>query len=187
MWKFCNYFKYVVIIYDGLIKIYLFNKDAKWFSIFSGYVACIMVRIYWFGSLSVKRFEFLSSNCIILYICVFCFLSTLVKQWFRWQFQIFIPPNLSWDELRSLSNLVSLSQACVSTAKAPSTEKRVKKEHTAVLLKESLMKGKWLWWVSTFKYCFNSRGTPKYNTCQTRIPHCLERQNEQQCWDANEC
>ncbi|KAJ7956242.1 Serine/threonine-protein kinase ATM [Quillaja saponaria] len=36
-------------------------------------------------------------------------------------------------------------KACVKTAKAPSTEKRVKREHAATLLKEALMKGKWLW------------------------------------------
>ncbi|XP_043813489.1 serine/threonine-protein kinase ATM isoform X5 [Manihot esculenta] len=50
----------------------------------------------------------------------------------------------------SQSGLVQLAalvfyQACVSPAKAQSTEKRVKREHAAVLLKEALMKGKWLW------------------------------------------
>ncbi|XP_057988495.1 serine/threonine-protein kinase ATM isoform X2 [Hevea brasiliensis] len=50
----------------------------------------------------------------------------------------------------SQSGLVQLAalvfyQACASTAKAQPTEKRVKREHAAVLLKEALMKGKWLW------------------------------------------
>ncbi|XP_048228650.1 serine/threonine-protein kinase ATM isoform X3 [Ricinus communis] len=38
-----------------------------------------------------------------------------------------------------------LYQACVSTPKAQSTEKRIKREHATVLLKEALKKGKWLW------------------------------------------
>uniref|UniRef100_A0A2P2JCU5 Serine/threonine-protein kinase ATM n=1 Tax=Rhizophora mucronata TaxID=61149 RepID=A0A2P2JCU5_RHIMU len=38
-----------------------------------------------------------------------------------------------------------LYRACVSTAKTPSTEKRVKRENAAVLLKGGLVKGKWLW------------------------------------------
>lgn len=41
--------------------------------------------------------------------------------------------------------MMRLLQACVSPAKAQSTEKRVKREHAAVLLKEALMKGKCLW------------------------------------------
>ncbi|KAE8124229.1 hypothetical protein FH972_019134 [Carpinus fangiana] len=36
-------------------------------------------------------------------------------------------------------------RACVDTAKAPSTQKRVKREHASAHLKEALMKGKWLW------------------------------------------
>ncbi|KAI5562653.1 hypothetical protein BDE02_15G066000 [Populus trichocarpa] len=48
---------------------------------------------------------------------------------------------------RGLIELAALVfyKACASTAKAPSTEKRVKREPAAVLLKEALMKGKWLW------------------------------------------
>ncbi|XP_011028561.1 PREDICTED: serine/threonine-protein kinase ATM [Populus euphratica] len=48
---------------------------------------------------------------------------------------------------RGLIELAALVfyKACASTAKAPSTEKRVKRESAAVLLKEALMKGKWLW------------------------------------------
>ncbi|XP_034925984.1 serine/threonine-protein kinase ATM isoform X2 [Populus alba] len=48
---------------------------------------------------------------------------------------------------RGLIELAALVfyKACASTAKAPSTEKRVKREPVAVLLKEALMKGKWLW------------------------------------------
>ncbi|KAA8540817.1 hypothetical protein F0562_024780 [Nyssa sinensis] len=36
-------------------------------------------------------------------------------------------------------------RACVNTSKAPSPEKRARKEHAAAHLKEGLMKGKWLW------------------------------------------
>lgn len=36
-------------------------------------------------------------------------------------------------------------QACTNMTKAPSTEKRVKREHAAAHLREALMKGKWLW------------------------------------------
>ncbi|XP_044477149.1 serine/threonine-protein kinase ATM isoform X3 [Mangifera indica] len=36
-------------------------------------------------------------------------------------------------------------RACVHMTKAPSTEKRAKREHASHLLKEALMKGKWLW------------------------------------------
>ncbi|GMY24943.1 serine/threonine-protein kinase ATM isoform X1 [Fagus crenata] len=36
-------------------------------------------------------------------------------------------------------------RACVGTAKAPSTQKRLKREHASTYLKEALMKGKWLW------------------------------------------
>ncbi|KAK9943183.1 hypothetical protein M0R45_008801 [Rubus argutus] len=38
-----------------------------------------------------------------------------------------------------------LYRACINLAKAPSTEKRVKREHVAAHLREALMKGKWLW------------------------------------------
>ncbi|EXB87890.1 Serine/threonine-protein kinase ATM [Morus notabilis] len=38
-----------------------------------------------------------------------------------------------------------LYQACVNTAKPPSSEKRMKREHAAARLREALMKGKWLW------------------------------------------
>ncbi|PON35174.1 Phosphatidylinositol 3-kinase, Vps34 type, partial [Parasponia andersonii] len=51
---------------------------------------------------------------------------------------------------RSQYGLVDLAaavlyRACVNRAKPPSTEKRVKREHAAELLREALMKGKWLW------------------------------------------
>ncbi|KAK9995769.1 hypothetical protein SO802_020455 [Lithocarpus litseifolius] len=36
-------------------------------------------------------------------------------------------------------------RACIGTAKAPSTQKRLKREHASAHLKEALMKGKWLW------------------------------------------
>ncbi|KAK7852517.1 serine/threonine-protein kinase atm [Quercus suber] len=36
-------------------------------------------------------------------------------------------------------------KACIGTAKAPSTQKRLKREHASAHLKEALMKGKWLW------------------------------------------
>ncbi|KAM1451845.1 hypothetical protein ACFX2I_038908 [Malus domestica] len=38
-----------------------------------------------------------------------------------------------------------LYRACHNMTKAPSTEKRVKREHAAAQLREALMKGKWLW------------------------------------------
>ncbi|KAM7475527.1 hypothetical protein LguiB_022770 [Lonicera macranthoides] len=40
-----------------------------------------------------------------------------------------------------------LGQACVNTSRAPSAEKRSRREHAASHLKERLMKGKWLWQV----------------------------------------
>ncbi|XP_050221682.1 serine/threonine-protein kinase ATM isoform X2 [Mercurialis annua] len=48
---------------------------------------------------------------------------------------------------RSLVELAALVfyQACVSTPKAQSSEKRIKREDINVLLKEALKKGKWLW------------------------------------------
>lgn len=42
-------------------------------------------------------------------------------------------------------------RACVNIFKAPSTEKRIRREHAAGSLKEALMKGKWLW-NATFCY-----------------------------------
>ncbi|KAJ0047583.1 hypothetical protein Pint_15443 [Pistacia integerrima] len=36
-------------------------------------------------------------------------------------------------------------RACVNMTKAPSAEKRVRREHTSHLLKEALIRGKWLW------------------------------------------
>ncbi|XP_065875882.1 serine/threonine-protein kinase ATM isoform X2 [Euphorbia lathyris] len=50
----------------------------------------------------------------------------------------------------SQSGLVELAalvfyKACLGTSKRQSTEKRAKKEHASVLLKEALVKGKWLW------------------------------------------
>ncbi|GAY47387.1 hypothetical protein CUMW_104190 [Citrus unshiu] len=42
-------------------------------------------------------------------------------------------------------------RACVNIFKAPSTEKRIRREHAAGSLKEVLMKGKWLW-NATFCY-----------------------------------
>ncbi|KAJ4840216.1 hypothetical protein Tsubulata_002970 [Turnera subulata] len=36
-------------------------------------------------------------------------------------------------------------KACIRTSKVPQTGKRVKREHAVVILKEALMKGKWLW------------------------------------------
>ncbi|CAN1347706.1 Serine/threonine-protein kinase ATM [Linum perenne] len=46
--------------------------------------------------------------------------------------------------LVELSALV-LYRACVSTVRAPQAEKRVKREHICVIVKESLAGGKWLW------------------------------------------
>ncbi|XP_034214644.1 serine/threonine-protein kinase ATM isoform X13 [Prunus dulcis] len=51
-----------------------------------------------------------------------------------------------------------LYRACTNMTKAPSTEKRVKREHAAAHLREALMKGKWLWNAS---FCFL---THKYHT-----------------------
>ncbi|CAB4280796.1 unnamed protein product [Prunus armeniaca] len=51
-----------------------------------------------------------------------------------------------------------LYRACTNMTKAPSTEKRVKREHAAAHLREALMKGKWLWNAS---FCFLTR---KYHT-----------------------
>ncbi|KDP31097.1 hypothetical protein JCGZ_11473 [Jatropha curcas] len=50
----------------------------------------------------------------------------------------------------SQSSLVELAahvfyQACVNTCKAQPSEKRVKREHATVILKEALTEGKWLW------------------------------------------
>ncbi|KAK9203127.1 hypothetical protein WN943_013381 [Citrus x changshan-huyou] len=42
-------------------------------------------------------------------------------------------------------------RACINIFKAPSTEKRIRREHAAGSLKEALMKGKWLW-NATFCY-----------------------------------
>lgn len=36
-------------------------------------------------------------------------------------------------------------QACINTTRASLSEKRVKREPAAVVLREALMKGKWLW------------------------------------------
>lgn len=36
-------------------------------------------------------------------------------------------------------------KSCISTSKAPSPGKRIKREHAAILLKEALMEGKWSW------------------------------------------
>ncbi|KAF5476799.1 hypothetical protein F2P56_003496 [Juglans regia] len=58
------------------------------------------------------------------------------------------------DKLGTLSSsqcrLVELAavvfyRACVDTSKGPSTEKRIKREHVSVHLREALVKGKWLW------------------------------------------
>ncbi|KAL5544201.1 hypothetical protein UlMin_007985 [Ulmus minor] len=49
-------------------------------------------------------------------------------------------------------------RACANIAKAPSSEKRVKREHAAAHLRDSLMKGKWLW---NAAFC---RLTRNYNT-----------------------
>ncbi|KAJ8771786.1 hypothetical protein K2173_026963 [Erythroxylum novogranatense] len=58
------------------------------------------------------------------------------------------------DKIGSLSgsqfNLVELAslvlyRACINTAKSPTREKRLRREHAGVLLKEALMRGKWLW------------------------------------------
>ncbi|CAI0398621.1 unnamed protein product, partial [Linum tenue] len=46
--------------------------------------------------------------------------------------------------LVELSSLV-LYRACASPMKVPSSEKRVKREHISVIVKEALAKGKWLW------------------------------------------
>ncbi|PRQ24322.1 putative non-specific serine/threonine protein kinase [Rosa chinensis] len=51
-----------------------------------------------------------------------------------------------------------LYRACINLTKAPSTEKRVKREHVAAHLREALMKGKWLWYAS---FCCLTR---KYST-----------------------
>lgn len=47
--------------------------------------------------------------------------------------------------------LLIFHQACVHMTKAPSTDKRAKREHASHLLKEALMKGKWLWYVLFWK------------------------------------
>ncbi|KAK7281904.1 hypothetical protein RIF29_10269 [Crotalaria pallida] len=67
------------------------------------------------------------------------------------------------DKLGALSNsqccLVELAavlfyKACLNTTGALLTEKRAKREPAAVLLREALMKGKWLW---TTAFCFLTR------------------------------
>ncbi|XP_060670261.1 serine/threonine-protein kinase ATM [Ziziphus jujuba] len=52
--------------------------------------------------------------------------------------------------------------ACVNMAKAPSTEKRVKREHAAAHLREALMKGNWLW---TAAFCCLVHN---YHTCMSK-------------------
>jgi len=38
-----------------------------------------------------------------------------------------------------------IPQACLNTSRSSLSEKRVKREPAAVILREALMKGKWLW------------------------------------------